>query len=100
MPAAADPVTPLPADDQELFGLDLRGLRRRWAATAALPPIGAERMTGADKLAQALGVPGQRLMEHAGVAGAAAGQGTPRGGGGGGEGPVPDPGGPGHKGAG
>ena len=72
MPAAADPVTPLPADGPELFGLDLRGLRRRWAATAALPPIGAERMTGADKLAQALGVPGQRLMEHAGVAVAAA----------------------------
>ena len=72
MPAAAEPVTPLPADDPELSGLDLRGLRRRWAATAALPPIGAERMTGADKLAQALGVPGQRLMEHAGVAVAAA----------------------------
>ena len=72
MPAAAEPMTPLPADDSELFALDLRGLRRRWAATAALPPIGAERMTGADKLAQALGVPGQRLMEHAGVAVAAA----------------------------
>jgi NAD(P)H-hydrate epimerase len=70
--AAAEPLTPLPADDPELFGLDLRGLRRRWAATGALPPIGAERMTGADKLAQALGVPGQRLMEHAGVAVAAA----------------------------
>jgi len=72
MPAAAEPMTPLPADDPELFGLDLRGLRRRWAATGALPPIGAERMTGADMLAQALGVPGQRLMEHAGVAVAAA----------------------------
>jgi hydroxyethylthiazole kinase-like uncharacterized protein yjeF len=72
LPAAADPITPLPADDPELFGLDLRGLRRRWAATAALPPIGAERMTGADHLAQVLGVPGQRLMEHAGVAVAAA----------------------------
>jgi hydroxyethylthiazole kinase-like uncharacterized protein yjeF len=70
--AAADPVTPLPADDPELFGLDLRGLRRRWAATGALPPIGAERMTGSDRLAQVLGVPGQRLMEHAGVAVAAA----------------------------
>jgi ADP-dependent NAD(P)H-hydrate dehydratase / NAD(P)H-hydrate epimerase len=70
--AAADPTNPLPADDSELFGLDLRGLRRRWASTAARSPIGAEAMTGADKRAQALGVPGQRLMEHAGVAVAAA----------------------------
>lgn len=37
------------------------------------PPIGAEAMTGADRRAQGLGVPGIRLMEHAGVAvGAAA----------------------------
>ena len=62
---------PLPADDPELFSLDLRGLRRRWAAAAARPPIGAEAMTGADLRAQALGVPGERLMEHAGAAVAA-----------------------------
>ena len=70
--AAADPTTPLPADDPELFELDLRGLRRRWAAAAARPPIGSEAMTGADLRAQKLGVPGQRLMEHAGAAVAAA----------------------------
>jgi len=71
--AAADPtLTPLPADDPQLFDLDLRGLRSRWAATAARPPIGSEAMTGADLKAQKLGVPGQRLMEHAGVAVAAA----------------------------
>jgi hydroxyethylthiazole kinase-like uncharacterized protein yjeF len=71
-PAAADPNASLPADDPELFELDLRGLRRHWAATAARSPIGAEAMTGADLKAQKLGVPGQRLMEHAGAAVAAA----------------------------
>jgi NAD(P)H-hydrate epimerase len=69
---AANPTTPLPADDPALFGLDLRGLRRRWASAAARAPIGSEGMTGADLRAQKLGVPGQRLMEHAGVAVAAA----------------------------
>jgi hydroxyethylthiazole kinase-like uncharacterized protein yjeF len=62
----------LPADDPELFELDLRGLRQRWADRAALPAIGAEAMRGADRLAQALGVPEERLMEHAGTAVAAA----------------------------
>ena len=71
--ASADTsVEPLPADDPELFELDLRGLRSRWAAAAARPPIGSEAMTGMDAKAQKLGVPGQRLMEHAGVAVAAA----------------------------
>ncbi len=64
--------SPLPADDPELFSLDLAGLRRRWAAAAARSPIGAEAMTGTDLRAQALGVPGGRLMEHAGTAVAAA----------------------------
>ena len=63
---------PLPADDPALFDLDLRGLRRRWAASAARTPIGAEAMTGADLRAQAFGVSGERLMEHAGTAVAAA----------------------------
>jgi NAD(P)H-hydrate epimerase len=67
-----DSATPLPADDPELFELDLRGLRRRWADAAARSAIGSEAMTGADLKAQKLGVPGQRLMEHAGVAVAAA----------------------------
>jgi NAD(P)H-hydrate epimerase len=62
----------LPADDAELMGLDLRALRRRWAGSAARSPIGAEAMAGADKRAQLRGVPGQRLMEHAGAAVAAA----------------------------
>lgn len=60
--AAADPIVPLPADDSELFELDLRGLRARWADAAYRPAISAEQMTGADLKAQKLGVPGQRLM--------------------------------------
>jgi len=63
---------PLPADDPELFALDLDGLARRWSWAAARSPIGAEAMAGADRRAQALGVPGMRLMEHAGTAVAAA----------------------------
>jgi ADP-dependent NAD(P)H-hydrate dehydratase / NAD(P)H-hydrate epimerase len=62
----------LPADDPELFEQDLAGLRRSWADAARRSPIGAEAMTGADLRAQAMGVPGQRLMEHAGAAVAAA----------------------------
>jgi len=66
------PLPPLPADDPAIFELDLRGLRGRWAAAAARAPINAEAMTGADRRAQAVGVPGERLMEHAGTAVAAA----------------------------
>ncbi len=69
---AADGAPPLPANDPAIFDLDLRGLRRRWAAQAALSAIGAEAMTGADRRAQAMGVPEERLMEHAGTAVAAA----------------------------
>jgi hydroxyethylthiazole kinase-like uncharacterized protein yjeF len=77
MPAPARPLTPdtappLPADDPPIFTMDLRGLRRHWAARAALPAISAETMTGADRRAQALGYPESRLMEHAGTAVAAA----------------------------
>jgi ADP-dependent NAD(P)H-hydrate dehydratase / NAD(P)H-hydrate epimerase len=68
----APPRHALPADDPGLFELDLRGLRARWAEAAALPPMTAAAMTGADRRAQALGVPGERLMEHAGTAVAAA----------------------------
>ncbi len=64
----------LPADDPELFALDLAGLRRRWAEAARRPAIGAEAMAGADRRAQLRGVTGQRLMEHAGIAVAAAGK--------------------------
>lgn len=62
----------LPADDPDLFELDLRGLRQRWADRASMPAIGAEAMRGADRRAQALGVAEERLMEHAGTAVAAA----------------------------
>jgi NAD(P)H-hydrate epimerase len=62
----------LPADDPDLFGLDLRGLRQHWADRSAMTAIGAEAMRGADRLAQAMGVPEERLMEHAGTAVAAA----------------------------
>jgi len=74
----SDPATasgapsPLPADDPDLFDLDLRGLRERWAEAAARSPIGAEAMTGADRRAQAVGIRGDRLMEQAGTAVAAA----------------------------
>ena len=68
---AGDPA-PLPADDPAIFAMDLRGLRERWAEPAARPPMTAEAMTGADRRAQALGMPATRLMEHAGTAVAAA----------------------------
>jgi ADP-dependent NAD(P)H-hydrate dehydratase / NAD(P)H-hydrate epimerase len=71
-PSTPDRDVPLPADDPAIFDMDLRGLRRRWADRAALPPISAEMMTGADRRAQALGRPEIRLMEHAGTAVAAA----------------------------
>jgi NAD(P)H-hydrate epimerase len=70
--AADERQAPLPADDPELFKLDLRGLRRRWIGASSRSPIGAQQMTGADLRAQAMGTPGQRLMEHAGAAVAAA----------------------------
>jgi NAD(P)H-hydrate epimerase len=71
--AASGPgIAPLPADDPTLFERDLRGLRHRWADRAALSPIGAEAMRGADRRAQALGFSEERLMEHAGTAVAAA----------------------------
>jgi ADP-dependent NAD(P)H-hydrate dehydratase / NAD(P)H-hydrate epimerase len=65
-------VSRLPADDPDLFELDLRGLRQRWADRAAMQAIGAEAMRGADRRAQAMGVAEERLMEHAGTAIAAA----------------------------
>lgn len=72
MPTTVEPAPALPADDPLIFALDLRGLRRHWAASAALPAISGEAMTGTDRRAQALGVPEERLMEHAGTAVAAA----------------------------
>ncbi len=69
---ADTPPVPLPADDPTIFGMTLGDLRRHWAGSAALPPIGAEAMTGADRRAQAFGIAGAWLMEHAGTAVAAA----------------------------
>ncbi|MGH2464459.1 MAG: NAD(P)H-hydrate epimerase [Candidatus Limnocylindrales bacterium] len=72
--ATIDPRTGivLPAEDRDLLALGLRDLVKRWAAAKDLPPMTAEAMTGADRKAQALGVPGNRLMEQAGSAVAAA----------------------------
>ncbi len=72
MPTTVEPEQLLPANDPSIFELDLRGLRRRWSAPASLPAISAEAMTGADRRAQVLGIPEERLMEHAGTAVAAA----------------------------
>lgn len=72
MPTSAEPAPSLPANDPSIFEMDLRGLRRHWASSAALTPISGEAMTGADRRAQVLGVPAERLMEHAGTAVAAA----------------------------
>ncbi len=62
---------PLPADDPTLFELDLDGLVERWADAIAGAPMTAAEMTGADARAQRFGMPGIRLMEHAGCAVAA-----------------------------
>jgi ADP-dependent NAD(P)H-hydrate dehydratase / NAD(P)H-hydrate epimerase len=53
------------------IGLDIRALRARWADRADLPPMTAEEMAGADRRAQAVGIPGRVLMERAGTAAAA-----------------------------
>ena len=63
---------PLPADDPDLQSLTLDELELRWADAAARGAISAETMTGLDRKAQASGVAGETLMEHAGTAVAAA----------------------------
>jgi hydroxyethylthiazole kinase-like uncharacterized protein yjeF len=62
----ADPFAP-----EAALGLDLRALRARWADRSDLAPMTAEAMVGADRRAQALGIPGRVLMERAGTAAAA-----------------------------
>jgi NAD(P)H-hydrate epimerase len=57
-----------PADP---FVLSLDELAVLWAGAASGSPIGAEAMTGADRRAQMLGIPGLTLMETAGTAVAA-----------------------------
>lgn len=63
---------PLPADDPDLATVSLEELALRWADAAARGAISGEVMTGTDRKAQAAGVPGETLMEHAGTAVAAA----------------------------
>ena len=63
---------PLPADDPDLATATLDELALRWAEVAARAAISAEAMTGLDRKAQASGVRGETLMEHAGTAVAAA----------------------------
>ena len=63
--------TPLPADDPSLATLGLDELADRWRQSAARAAISAETMTGTDRRAQAQGIPGLELMEHAGTAVAA-----------------------------
>ncbi len=63
---------PLPADDPELQALTLDQLEQRWAEAASRTAISGETMTGLDRKAQAGGIPGETLMEHAGTAVAAA----------------------------
>ena len=72
--AAVGSEAPLPADDPLLAtgDYDLDALAARWAVAARRTPMSAEQMRGADRRAQAMGVPGIRLMEHAGAAVAAA----------------------------
>jgi NAD(P)H-hydrate epimerase len=67
---ASAPAPPA-GDDPAIFELDLDELERHWADVASRAPIGAETMTGTDRRAQRFGIPGWRLMEHAGTASAA-----------------------------
>ncbi len=52
--------------------MTLDELALRWSDAASRTAISAESMMGADRKAQALGIPGDQLMEHAGTAVAAA----------------------------
>lgn len=76
MSTTFDPTTrlALPATDPVLFeeGTDIDVLTDRWREQAALEPMTAEEMRGADARAQRLGTPGEWLMEQAGTAVAAA----------------------------
>lgn len=71
-----DPATQLalPTSDPAIFGdgVDIDALEERWHAQAALEPMTASEMRGADARAQRLGTPGEWLMEQAGTAVAAA----------------------------
>jgi A/G-specific adenine glycosylase len=64
----------LPAEDGFLLrrGYEFAALAQHWADVARRRPMSAEAMRGADRRAQAMGVPGSYLMEQAGAAVAAA----------------------------
>jgi hydroxyethylthiazole kinase-like uncharacterized protein yjeF len=70
-PDTLQAAAPLPAEDPAIFDMTLDELGLRWRRAMDASPIGAEAMRGADRKAQALGVPGVVLMEHAGCAVAA-----------------------------
>ena len=76
MTATFDPTTrlALPASDPLIFEpeTDIDVLSNRWREQARLEPISAAEMRGTDVRAQRLGTPGDRLMEQAGTAVAAA----------------------------
>ncbi len=76
MTTTFDPTTrlALPVSDPVLFeeGTDIELLTERWREQAALEPMTAAEMRGADIRAQRLGTPGEWLMEQAGTAVAAA----------------------------
>lgn len=76
MNVTTDPTTgiALPISDDAIFGadVDIDWLSDHWRAQAALDPMTAEEMRGADARAQRLGTRGEWLMEQAGTAVAAA----------------------------
>lgn len=61
----------MPADDPDLATLSIDELELHWADAAGRGAISAASMSGADRKAQALGIPGETLMENAGAAVAA-----------------------------
>lgn len=76
MTTTYDPTTRLrlPATDPAIFGpdTDLAFLTEYWSSQAKLAPMSGAAMRGADARAQRTGIPGEWLMEQAGVATAAA----------------------------
>jgi NAD(P)H-hydrate epimerase len=63
----------LPTEDPFLAtDADLETLAKHWLARGRMRPMTGEEMRGADARAQRMGMPGERLMEEAGVAVAAA----------------------------
>ncbi len=76
MTTTLDPTTliPLPTADPTIFAADtdIEALTVRWREQSQLEPMTAAEMRGTDVRAQRLGIAGERLMEEAGTAVAAA----------------------------